>query len=255
MALSDLFGGSEERSLLTPQQNKFMRKIFNSVNPTIGKEVPGYGGETIAGINPMMQGAMASFPGTANLTPGVEAALAAQLSGAGDPAGVRSIYESALAPAKVNFMDTLNEVGSRYGDVWGRSGAHPMMAGRATADFGMGLNNLLANLVYQDRQAGMDRQAAAIPMATGLRDSNMNAMAQVYNMGTAQRGITQQKLTGDYNAWNAKQWYNNPAIPIGQSMMGIQAKGYVNEPGVFNQALQAGQGLANFGLALMKPSI
>lgn len=253
MGLDQIFGGSQSVPLLSGPQMKFMTNIYKNVNPTIGKPVETYGGETLAGVNPMMQGAMAAYPGAANLNPGVNSALDNQLSGAGDPEGVRAMYESALGPAKRDFMDTLSDVGARYGDVWGRSGAHAAMSGRAVSDYGMGLNNLLANLVYNDRQAANERQANAIPLATAVRDSNLGALGSVYGMGTQQRAIEQQKLLGAYNAWNAKQWYNNPAIPLGQSLMGVQTQGYVQQPGVFNQVLQAGQGLANFGTSIIRP--
>ncbi|MEY5060146.1 MAG: hypothetical protein RIS45_67 [Planctomycetota bacterium] len=253
MSLQDVFGGSDSQSLLNPRQSQFMRSIYNRVNRSIQDGNPQYQGQTIAGINPTMQNAFAAYPGAINLNPGVDAALNAQLAGAGDPAGVQAMYESALGPARQEFDRALGQVGARYGDVWGRSGAHPEMIGRTTAEYGMGLNNLLANLTYNDRQQAADRQAAAIPMALGVRASNADAIQSLFGMGQQQRAIEQQRLTGDFNAWNAQQWYNNPAIPLGQSMLGIQTHGYVNEPGWFNQAVGAGQGLANFGLALSRP--
>lgn len=250
--LDQIFGGSQSEPLLNSQQQRFMTRIYNRVGNEM-KDPSFYGGQTIAGVNPMMQGAMAGFPAAAGLNPGVAGALDTQLAGAGDPAGVRAMYEAALGPAQLEFDRTLGQVGARYGDVWGRSGAHPEMVGRATAEYGMGLNNLLANITYQDRQQAADRQAAAIPLAMGVRQSDMDALGAVYGMGAAQRAIEQQGLLGDYNAWQAKQWYNNPAIPLGMSLMGVQTEGQVPQPGIYGQVLGAGQGLANFGLSLMRP--
>lgn len=253
MSLDQIFGGSQSVPLLSKDQMKFMTGIYKNVLPTIGKPVDTYTGQTVAGVNPLMQNAMAGYGGATQLNPGVDSALASQLSGAGDAAGVNAMFKSALGPADLAFQDKLAQVGQHYGDTWGRGGAMPMMAGRATSEYGMGLANLLANLTYQDRQAGMDRQAAAIPMALGVRESNQGALNNLFGMGSQQRAIEQQGLLGDYNAWNAKQWYNNPAIPLGMSLMGVQTQGYVNQPGVFNQVVGAGQGLANLGMSLVKP--
>lgn len=253
MSLANIFGGSQSVPLLSKPQMQYMSKMFNKINPSIGKPVKTYTGQTFADVNPLMTGALAGMQGAATLNPNVTGALNNQLSGAGDPAGVRSMYETALAPARRDFEDTLSRVESRYGDVWGRSGAQPMMTGRATAEYGTNLANLLANLTYQDRQAGLDRQAAAIPMAMGVRSSDIDALNAVYGAGSAQRATEQQRLLGDYQGWNAKQWYNNPAIPLGMSMMGIQTQGHVQQPGVFNQIVGAGQGLANAGLSVIRP--
>lgn len=253
MSLDNIFGGSQSQPLLNKDQMRFMTSIYKNVLPTVGKEVPGYTGQTIAGVNPMMQNAMAGFSSAAGLNPGVAGALDTQLAGAGDPAGVRAMYEAALGPARQEFQDTLSQVGARYGDVWGRSGAHPEMVARASADYGMGLNNLLANITYQDRQEAANRQAAAIPLAMGVRQSDMDALGAVYGMGSAQRAIDQQGLSADYNAWNAKQWYNNPALALGQSLMGVQTQGYAPQAGVFNQVVGAGQGLANLGMSMLRP--
>lgn len=253
MSLAQVFGGSQSVPLLSKDQMRFQTGIFKNVLPRIGKPVETYTGQTIAGVNPLMQSAISGMQGAATLNPNVNIALDNQLSGAGDPAGVRAMYEAALAPAQRDFQDTLSQVEARYGDVWGRSGAQPMMTGRATAEYGTNLAQLLANLTYQDRQQAMDRQAAAIPLATGVRSADIEALNSVYGAGSAQRAIEQQKLLGDYQGWNAKQWYNDPALALGTSMMGIQNQGYVNQPGVFNQVVGAGQGLANAGMSLIRP--
>lgn len=253
MSLDQVFGGSQSVPLLSKDQMRFQTAIFKKVLPTVGKDTPTYTGQTIAGVNPLMQSAMSGMQGAASLNPNVNIALNNQLAGAGDPAGVRAMYEAALAPAQRDFQDTLSQVESRYGDVWGRSGAQPMMTGRATAEYGSNLASLLAQLTYQDRQQAMERQANAIPLATGVRSSDIDALNAVYGAGSAQRAIEQQKLLGDYQGWNAKQWYNNPALALGNQQMGIQTQGYVNQPGVFNQIVGAGQGLMNASMSAIRP--
>lgn len=256
MGLMDqVFGGSQSVPLLSGPQQKFLSTMYKKINPTIGKPVDTYTGQTIAGIDPLQQRAYMGMSDAAAPNPMVGDALNSQLSGAGDPDVVRAMYESALGPARLEFNRALDTVGARYGDVWGRSGALPEMVGRTTAEYGMGLNNLLANLTYNDRQAGMQRQAAAIPMAMANRQNDMAAMAGLYEMGSANRAIKQQSLAGDYNNWNAQQWYNNPAIPLGQSMLGVQTQGYVQQPGVFNQVVGAGQGLANLAMSFANPGL
>lgn len=250
MSLNDIFGGSESVPLLSKDQMKFQSKLFDKVLPTIGKDTPTYQGNTWVGSNPMMQGAYGGYERSAQLAPGVNEALQQQLSGMGDPAGVRAQWEAALAPANTAFQDQLSKVGARYGDVWGRSGAQPMMAGRATAEYGNNLAGLLADLTYQDQQAAANRQAGAIPMAGAIRSGNMQALNNVYGMGSAERAIQQQQLLGEKLGWEAKQWWNNPAIALGNGQMGVQTQGYTQQPGKFNQAVGATQGLANMALGL-----
>ena len=249
--LEELFGGSDTAPLLSRDQNKFQTNLFRAVNPSIGKDTPTYQGQTWVGANPMMNNAAGAYAGAASINPNVQGAINQQLSGAGDPAGVRAMYEAALAPAKTAFQDQLNQVGARYGDVWGRSGAQPMMAGRATAEYGNNLANLLANLTYSDQQAGMQRQAGAIPMAANVRNSNLQALDSVYGMGSAQRAVQMQQLLGEKSGWDAKQWWNNPAIALGNTQMGIQKDAYVTDPGTLSQVSNAGQGLANMGLSFI----
>ena len=249
MSIEDLFGGSSTVPLLDQFQMKFEKNIFNKVNPQIGKPTEVYGGQSIAGRNPLLNSAVGGMPGAMGMNPNVQGALDQQLSGAGDPAGVRAMYEGALGPAQLEFQRALQQVGSNYGDTWGRSGAMPEMAGRTTAEYGMGLNQLLGQLTYQDRQAAMDRQAGAIPMATNVRDSNINALNAQYGMGTAERAIEQQALTGNANNWTAKQWYSNPALALGQGLMGIQNSAFMEQPGKVNMGIGAAAGLFSAGTA------
>lgn len=256
MGLMDqVFGGSQSVPLLSGPQQKFMSTMYKKINPTIGKAAPTYTGQTVAGIDPLMQRAYAGMPAAAMDNPALDPAITNQLTGVGDPAAVSAMYEASLGPARLEFNRALDTVGARYGDVWGRSGALPEMVGRTTAEYGMGLNKLLADLTYADRQQGLNRQAAAIPLAMAQRQNNMAANAGLYSMGEANRAIQQQQLLGDYNNWNASQWYNNPAIPLGQSMLGVQTQGYVQQPGVFNQVVGAGQGLANLAMSFANPAM
>lgn len=250
MGLSDLFGGSDKIDILTGSQKKLLGSLSNIVQQNLGKPGEVYGGQTVAGINPAMQGVYNSASGVTQIDPNLTSAMATQLGGAGDPTAVRSMYNEALLPAQLDFQRTLRDVGARYGDTWGRTGALPEMLGRSTAEYGMGLNQLLGQLTYNDQQAALNRQGQALNPALALEQQQNQNLGIQYGLGQDQRTIEQEGLTSDYQKWLSGQWYNNPALGFIQPVLGTQANAIGQQTGLIpgimntaNSAVQLGQGL------------
>ena len=247
MGMEDIFGGSEQQSTLTKSQRKVLNKLSDAVIPEIGVGAEVYQGPTVAGQNPLMQQAYNQAPQTFGLNQNIYDATNQALSGAGDPEGVRAMYESALDPARLEFQRALNQVGNQYGDTWGSSGALPEMLGRTTAEYGMGLNNLLGNLTYNDRQAGMDRQVSAIPQAIGLEQQENQNLAGLYGLGQEQRAIQEQGMQSDYSKWLSGQWYSNPALGLTQPILGTSGQVMTQDQGLVGAA-QGVRGLFSTGI-------
>lgn len=248
--LSNLFGGPERINLLTGGQSQLLNNITGTMNQEFGQAADVYGGQRVAGSNNMINSAFNMMPGAAQMDPAFQQAMTQALSGAGDAAGVENMYQRALQPARTEFNRALNDVASKYGGTWGQNGALPEMLGRATADYGGALNQLLGQLTYNDRQSAANRQVQAIPGALGIEQQQNANLASLFGMGSQQRAMDQQNLMGDYSQWQEGQWYNNPALGFLQPALGTQAYGIGQKqgllPGIGNMlagGAKLGQGL------------
>lgn len=206
----DLFGDSGGQIMsrdvrgLTNDLGSLMRK-------QLGKGIETYSGPLVPGMNENTQGVFDAAGGLAGQSdPNRDAAIQRLMSGAGDPAGVRAYYESQLAPAQRGYTDALRQVDERYGDAWGTSGAHGKAVADATSRYGMGLNSLLGELTYQDRNAAADRQLGGIQASLGASQDYMSRLNSQLGIGDYQRGLEGEQMSADYNQWQAGQAYNNP---------------------------------------------
>lgn len=249
--LSTLFGGPKAISTMSHGQSQMHNQMGDTLNQMWGQSGPVWGGDRVAGVNPMMQTAFNRMPGMARENPAMQGAMSSALQGGGDPNGVQSMFQSALAPAREEFNRTLNDVSNRYGDTWGQPGALKEMTGRAVADYGNGLNSLLGQLTYQDRQAGMDRQLAAIPAVTQAQTGQMNNLHSMLNMGQAQRGIEQEQNLSDLSKWQEGQWWNNAALNQFLPMyMGTQTKAIGQQQGILPGLANAGMGIGKLATGI-----
>jgi len=167
-----------------------------------------------------------------SLDPAYRQALNPALAGAGDPQGVRDRFQSALAPARLEFERTLQDVGQRYGDTWGASGALPEMASRATAEYGSNLNALLGELTYNDQQSARNRQLQGVQSGMQLQGMENQGIGNLYSMGEANRGLQGEQNMSDYARWMSGQWYNNPALGLLGPLLGTQAHAIGTQQGV-----------------------
>jgi hypothetical protein len=248
--MSSLFGGPSSESILNDTQSDIFGSLGNLVNDQIGRAGPVYQGQRIANSTANQRGAFAGAPGAAQQNPNLNPAINSALSGAGNPDEVRQLFQDSLGPANLAFDRQLNEVGNRYGDVYGRSGALPEMAGRATAEYGMGLNQLLGQLTYNDQNAARDRQAGSIAPAVMAQQQQMQSLKDLFNIGTAEQGLNQQQLMGNYSQWQDQQWENNPALDFLPLIMGTQTKALGNQTGILPGTIGAVGGLASIGAAI-----
>lgn len=230
--MDDLFGGSEMKSNLTAGQANLLNFLSDNVLSDLKKGPNLYQGQTLADVTPNMTNALAGYQGAAQANPNIDIALNSALSGVGDPASLMTAFNAQLGPAREEFNRTLEAVGNKYGTTWGRTGAMPEMVGRATADYGNDVTSMLGQMVFGHNQAALDRQLQAVPIANATRDSNMAALAGLFQAGATERGLTQDYLTEDFNKFNAGQWYNNPALSLVGPILGTQAKVATQKPGI-----------------------
>ena len=243
--MSFITGSSGTQSILTGGQNKLLKDVTGYARNNLGRSVDVYQGSRIPGANANMQAAFGGAQDLSQANPNIMGAINQQLAGAGDPAGVRSMYESALAPARTEFDRTLQQVGSKYGDVWGSSGAHQDMVGRTVENYGNNLNSLLGNLTYNDRQAAMNRQLQAIPAAISGDQNQRMGLQSLLDIGQAERGVAAQGAAEDYEKWFAGQAYNNPWLGLIGPALGTQANVMTQTPGQLGGIVNAVTGGVN----------
>jgi len=230
--MTDLFGGSNNIDILTNSQERLVNELSQRASEELGRPADVYQGPTVAPRTSAMNRGLQAQMENAQFSPGLSSAMEQALSGAGDPEGVRSVYDAALGPAQIEFQRALNSVSSRYGDTFGASGALPEMMGRSTAEYGAGLNSLLANLTFADRNEARDRQANAIAPSAAAQAQQFDQYGQLYAAGEADRAVTGQEYESEYNKWLSGQWYNNPALKLIGPALGTQTHGIGESDGI-----------------------
>ena len=223
MGLADLFGGESQESNLGFGQEGNLRHVNRLINDNLGKGIDPYTGQLVARNTSNQQAAFNGMPGAMQGNPNLTNAISSSLSGAGDPAAVRSMYNEALGPAQLEHDRMQNQTANRYGDTWGSNGAMAEMMARGDAEYGMGLNRLLGELTYNDQNAARDRQAQSIMPAVAARGMDIEGMNSLYNMGVAEQNQNQSVLTSAYMKDASERWYNHPALALLGPGLGTQA--------------------------------
>ena len=245
--MASLFGGTEIKSALAPGQQTLLGSMTSTLNDLWMRPADVYRGQTVAPRTGLMNLGLDMAAGGNDMQPYINQASQHALSGAEDPAAVMARYQSALGPAQLEFQRAQNEIGNRYGSAYGTSGPMAEMMGRSAAEYGMGLNSLLGELTYNDRNAARDRQAGAIAPAAGAQRAGMANIQDIYGMGEADRAVTQQGYASDYAKWLSGQWYNNPALGFISPALGTQANVGAQQQGALGPILGMAGGLVNMG--------
>jgi hypothetical protein len=235
MGISDLMGGSTQVDILTGPQKKLVGDMSQRMRREFGQSADVYQGAGVPGMDPLMQQAYGQAAGGGfNVDPAYRAALDPSLAGAGDPQGVRDMFQASLAPARTEFNRALQGVGEKYGNTYGRTSALPDMAGRATVEYGDRLNQLLASMTYQDRQQASNRQLQGVQTGMGLEGLEGSSIDRLYGMGENARQIQSQEAASDYSKWLSGQWYNNPALQFIAPTLGTQTSAIGTSPDLWN---------------------
>lgn len=207
--MDDLFGSSGGQIT-----SRNVRGLTNDLGALmrgqLGQSASTYGGQLVPNMNANTESVLGAAGGLLQGDPNRDAAIQSLLSGAGDPQGVRAYYQSQLAPAQKGFLDSLRVIDDRYGDTWGASGAHGKVVGDATANYGIGLNQLLGQLTYDDRNAARDRMSTGVSASLASSQDQMSRLGTLLGFGDYQRGLEGEKIAADYGQWQAAQAYNNP---------------------------------------------
>lgn len=207
---NDLFGDSGG-SIMNPATAKLTRRLSNKLVNEFGEGAEVYGGQITPGSNANIEAALGGASGLLYQDPAIQAGLSQLLAGPGDQQAVMDYYQSSvLDPATLAFQDQLQQIGDTYGNTWGTSGAFPRMVSDATARFGTGIGSVLGELVYNDRNAALDRIGQGVSGSIANQQNQAGMLGQVLGMGDYQRGMVGEQNQEDYNKWLSGQDYNNP---------------------------------------------
>jgi hypothetical protein len=208
--MDDLFGDSGGQ-IMSTDLRKLTNELGGLLRGQLGKGADVYGGQLTPGMNQNTLDAFGAAGGLMTGNPEQDAAIQRLMSGAGDIEGVNQFYQqSVLDPSRRDFNDALRVVDDRYGDVWGTSGAHAKAVADATSNYGIGLGQVLGNLVYNDRNAAADRQLGGVQASQSAEQNQMAQLNTLLGVGDYQRGLEGEGLAADYSQWQAGQAYNNP---------------------------------------------
>lgn len=211
MGIGDFFSGDSGGQIMSRDIRATTNKLGKIMKNQLGQGAEVYQGPLVPGTNPQIEAALAGYGGLLEQDPAVSAGLSQLLSGAGDPEAVRRYYEeSVLAPSQLAFNDQLQQIGDTYGSTWGTSGAMPRMMADATARFGTGIGSVLGDLVFQDRNAAIDRIGSGIGLSLNNQQTQAGMLNNVLGMGDYSRGIAGEQNQADYSKWLSGQDYNNP---------------------------------------------
>lgn len=236
-----LFGDSGGK-IEDPAVRKLTHKLAKTVLNEFGQPADVYQGPIAPGMNPQIEAALAGAGGLLQQDPQISGALAQLLAGPGDQQAVKDYYQtSVLDPATLAFNDQLQQIGETYGSTWGTSGAFPKMVADATSRFGTGIGSVLGDLIYQDRNAALDRLGTGVGLSLANSQNNAQNLQTVLGLGDYSRGITGEQNQEAYNKWLAGQDYNNPWLGFLGSALGTATQ----------QAPQAGALEKGIGLARM----
>lgn len=205
----DPFGDSGGK-IMSPDIRKLTNELGELMRGQLGKGVDAYGGQIVPGMNENTASVLGAASGLMTGDPNRDAAIQSLMSGAGDPEGVRAYYESQLAPSQKSFMDSLRVIDDRYGDTWGTSGSHGKVVGDATANYGIGMGQLLGQLTFDDRNAARDRMATGVSASFANSQDQMSRLGALLGFGDYQRGLEGEQLGADFSKWQTEQAYNNP---------------------------------------------
>lgn len=208
--LDGLFGDSGG-GIMSRDVRKLTNDLGALMRGQLGQGAETYSGPLVPGMNENTQSVLNSAGGLLTGDPNRDAAIQQMMSGAGDPEAVRRYYEeSVLAPSQRDFQDALGVIDDRYGDTWGQTGAHMGAVADATANYGIGLGQVLGGLVYDDRNAARDRQGQGVMQSLASGQDQVNRMGALLGFGDYERGLTGEQYGADYSQWQAGQAYNNP---------------------------------------------
>lgn len=211
MGLTDTLFGDSGGGIANPATAKLTRRLSNILVNQIGDGAEVYGGDLVAGSNANIENALGGASGLLYQDPQIQAGLAQLLAGPGDGQAVRDYYQSSvLDPATLAFQDQLQQIGDTYGNTWGTSGAFPKMAADATARFGTGIGSVLGELVYNDRNASLDRISQGVSGSIANQQNQAGMLNQVLGMGDYERGMLGEENQANYSKWLSGQDYNNP---------------------------------------------
>jgi len=257
----DLFGGGGSSSpqqvpRYTPQQTELLRSLIGDILlPQMGQGITPYGGDRVAGINPLQE---QSYNMAGGYAPGVQAGLegfgqydpsqAGQIMGMGqqglsnimepfDPTSTQEAWHANMRPAFDMWKDEIVPEIKEHGVAMtgtGSAGGIGRDIARSGSDLATSQNAMLANALYGGEQAHLGRQQTGVNQSMGMAQmpgqiASLNqqlaamGLGQMAGMGGEQRGIGQQFLTADQQRWGEAQPYQNPWLRHVPTALGASA--------------------------------
>jgi hypothetical protein len=254
--MPDLMGtlfGTPDQLKQTSNLDKNQRQLYNALLPLLMQNMgnlPGYQGQLTAGLTGTQQGALGNATNAANAIGTMDqgaynAGRSALLSALNvDPNQLNTNFNSSVVNPTVKALQEqvlpqLNEQFAGQGNFW--SSARMNQQGKVISDTMSDLGTQKA--AYEDN--AISRALSAVPQAmsmaampTELAGARLNAMSQLYGMGTQEQNTNQAGLTNNYNEWLRTQVQNNPMLAQVFSYLGVPSTMTYNlsgSPGIAGQ--------------------
>ena len=227
--LSGIGSGGKGKSLYTPSQKAIAGHLQENVLDALRKGgVDPYSGTVVAPTTANQQTAFDAAGGLLGGPIGHDSdkALRQYLSGAPayqvDPAQSAALFDNVVgAPARQDFGDALQDLETRYGARYGRSGGLLNAASRAADRFGTGLASERGRWMRADEmdrrqslERGMDRMGEGIGLSFGRDANTRQNLGALYGLGEAERNIAGEGLSEDYAKWEYSRDWNNPWLGL-----------------------------------------
>lgn len=232
-------------------QNDPMYKFYMS---QLGESIEPYKGKLSAGASPLQQAAFSTIPGMAGTPSAQIRQVRADLLSTGEPSFksgaeyYEKMYETGVEAPELRKWkeETIPFLQHTYGSHSGGSGEFIDQLGDASVDLRTNLAGQKAEISLRglereqdELSAAADRSLTAIPISA---TEETRPLRYALGAGSVERGITQDRLTGDFYKWMMHQPWANPWF---STLGGGGGGGSATNP-VYNQA-GMGAGLTGLG--------
>jgi hypothetical protein len=237
--MADLWGtlfGTPDELKQVDNLDKNQKQLYNALLPILMQNMgnlPGYQGQLTAGLTNTQQGALDNATNAANAIGNMDqgaydAGRSALLKALNvDPEQLNANFNASVVNPTVKALQEqvlpqLNEQFAGQGNFW--SSARMNQQGKIISDTMANLGTQKA--AYEDN--AISRAVNAVPQAIGmatlpteLSNARLNAMNQLYGLGTQEQATNQAGLTNDYQEWLRTQVQNNPMLAQVFSYLGV----------------------------------
>lgn len=225
---------TDQATLLNKGQRNSLNNLTSFVNPQIGQGGEVFGGERVAGLSPLQQGAIDIFGQQSGnigdaISGGLEGlgasnqALQDFLGNFDSSASDARFNAGVAAPSLLNFQQTvIPQLAERFSNVAGSSG----VLAQAFGDAGNSLSTNLASqkaLFTQGAENNFNQnKLQASGQLANQSQGGLSFLNTLSNLGGQQRDVNQQGLGADFARFSEGQAVNNPILQLLPLILGTR---------------------------------